>query len=136
MPWFEANTIEPSRSRTRKKNDNCYIEQRNLVVVRKYVGYERYDCKEAVSVMNELYEVLRLYINFFQLTFKLVEKRKVMLVDEDKQIKKSYRRVYDGVKTTYKRVLERDDVDRSAKDKLTAQCEALTRRFYVREYRY
>jgi len=65
LPWFEANGIKPSRSRPNKKNDNCYVEQRNLVVVRKYVGYERYDCLEAVTVMNELYEVLRLYLNFF-----------------------------------------------------------------------
>src|SRR5580700_5901701 len=55
LPWFEANDIEPSRSRPHKKNDNCYVEQRNLVVVRKYVGYERYDCAEAVEAMNKLY---------------------------------------------------------------------------------
>ena len=125
LPWFEANGIDPSRSRPHKKNDNCYVEQRNLVVVRKYVGYERYDCIEAVNVMNELYEVLRLYLNFFQPTFKLVEKRKVVSVDGDRQIKKSYRRVYDGVKTPFKRVLERDDVEKIVKDKLTAQYETL-----------
>ena len=44
LPWFTKHGIEPSRSRPHKKNDNCYVEQRNLVVVRKYVGYERYDC--------------------------------------------------------------------------------------------
>lgn len=71
LPWFKANGIEPTRSRPHKKNDNCYIEQRNLVVVRKYVGYSRYDCLEAVTAMNKLYEVLRLYLNFFQPTYKL-----------------------------------------------------------------
>ncbi len=54
----------------------------NLVVVRKYIGYERYDCIEAVEAMNELYEVLRLYLNFFQPTFKLQGKEKrVKLAD-------------------------------------------------------
>lgn len=126
LPWFKDNHIEPSRSRPHKKNDNCYIEQRNLVVVRKYVGYERYDCIEAVTAMNELYEVLRLYINFFQPTFKLIEKRKVVTkTNGEKQVKKSYRRVYDSVKTPYKRVLDRDDIDQSVKDKLTLQYETL-----------
>jgi hypothetical protein len=126
LPWFKANGIEPSRSRPHKKNDNCYVEQRNLVVVRKYVGYERYDCLEAVTAMNELYESLRLYINFFQPTFKLVEKRKVVTkANGEKQVKKSYRRVYDKVKTPYKRVLDRTDIEQSVKDKLTAQYETL-----------
>jgi hypothetical protein len=126
LPWFKANGIKPSRSRPHKKNDNCYIEQRNLVVVRKYVGYERYDCQQAVDAMNALYKVLRLYINFFQPTFKLVEKRKVVTkADGVKQVKKSYRRVYDGVKTPYRRVLARGDVDQAVKDALTAQYETL-----------
>ena len=126
LPWFKANGIEPSRSRPHKKNDNCYVEQRNLVVVRKYVGYERYDCLEAVTAMNELYESLRLYIKFFQPTFKLVEKRKVVTkANGEKQVKKSYRRVYDKVKTPYKRVLDRTDIEQSVKDKLTAQYETL-----------
>ncbi len=125
LDWFKVNGIKPSRSRPNKKNDNRYVEQRNLVVVRKYVGYERYDCLEAVKVMNELYEVLRLYINFFQPTFKLIEKQKVVTVDGQKQVKKSYRRVYDGVKTPYKRVLARVDIHQEVKDKLTDQYETL-----------
>ncbi|MCL4357542.1 hypothetical protein M1512_01440 [Patescibacteria group bacterium] len=126
LPWFEDNGIESSRSRPNKKNDNCFVEQRNLVVVRKYVGYERYDCKEAVEAMNGLYATLRLYINFFQPTFKLIEKRKVVTKDDgQKQVQKSYRRVYDGVKTPYKRVLDRNDIDKSVKDKLTEQYESL-----------
>lgn len=126
LPWLEAHGIEPSRSRPHKKNDNRFIEQRNLVVVRKYVGYERYDCAEAVAVMNELYAVLRLYLNFFQPTFKLIEKRKIVTkTNGEQQVRKSYRRVYDGVKTPYKRVLARDDIDQSVKDKLAAQYETL-----------
>ena len=85
-----------------------------------------YDCKEAVEAMNGLYATLRLYINFFQPTFKLIEKRKVVTKDDgQKQVQKSYRRVYDGVKTPYKRVLDRNDIDKSVKDKLTEQYESL-----------
>lgn len=133
--WCEANDIHLSRSRPHKKNDNCYVEQRNLVVVRKYVGYERYDCMEAVDAMNELYDVLRLYLNFFQPTFKLIEKRKVVSTNDntdtsnntegERQVTKRYKRIYDDVRTPYQRVLDRADVTEEAKDKLRTQYETL-----------
>ncbi len=55
-----------TRSRIFKKNDNCYVEQKNYSVVRKYVGYFRFDREEELRILKELYENLRLYINFFQ----------------------------------------------------------------------
>lgn len=116
LMWCQRRGIELTRSRPHKKNDNCYVEQRNLVVVRKYVGYERYDCPEAVAAMNELYEQLRLYLNFFQATLKLIEKRKTA---------KHYRRIYDAAQTPYQRVLARADIDQAIKDKLTLQYERL-----------
>lgn len=123
--WCDDNKIELTRSRPSKKNDNCYIEQRNLVVVRKYVGYERYDCKEATEAMNELYEVLRLYLNFFQPTFKLQGKEKRVKTLDGKQVGKPYKRVYDQPQTPYKRVLARKDIDPTVKNQLTVQYESL-----------
>lgn len=117
IAWCRRRRIELTRSRPNKKNDNCFVEQRNLVVVRKYVGYERYDCMKAVGVMNELYEVLRLYLNFFQPTFKLQGK--------EKQPNGRYKRIYDKPKTPYKRVLERKEIDQPTKDRLSAQYETL-----------
>jgi hypothetical protein len=125
VTWAREQDIELTRSRPHKKNDNCYIEQRNLVVVRKYIGYERYDCAEAVEVMNELYEVLRLYLNFFQPTFKLVGKQKRVDPTGGKQTAKPYKRVYDQVRTPYQRVLAREDIGQDIKDRLTAQYETL-----------
>lgn len=125
MTWCQNNGIELTRSRSSKKNDNCYIEQRNLVVVRKYVGYERYDCIEAVEAMNELYETLRLYLNFFQPTFKLQAKTKRIKTTDGKQATKPYRRIYDQPQTPYKRVLAREDISQAVKDKLTKQYESL-----------
>ena len=125
IPWCEAHGIELTRSRPHKKNDNCYVEQRNLVVVRKYVGYERYDCKEAVTVMNELYGVLRLYINFFQPTFKLIGKKQRVKAGDGKQAAKPYQRLYDKVRTPYQRVLDHPDIDQGVKDTLTKQYETL-----------
>ena len=120
--------IELTRSRPHKKNDNCFVEQRNLVVVRKYVGYERYDCQEAVTVMNELYDVLRLYLNFFQPTFQLQGKEKRVTAASGKQAAKPYRRLYDTPKTPYRRVLERADIDQAIKDTLVRQYETLNPR--------
>lgn len=125
IDWARNNNIELTRSRPNKKNDNCYIEQRNLVVVRKYVGYERYDCHEAVKAMNELYEVLRLYINFFQPTFKLVGKEKRIKTADGKQAGKPYKRIYDRVRTPYERILDRNDIDPKVKKLLMEQYETL-----------
>lgn len=123
--WTRQQGIELTRSRPHKSNDNCYIEQRNLVVVRKYVGYERYDCQQAVDAMNELYKVLRLYVNFFQSTYKLIGKEKRVSVADGKQYGKPYKRIYDQVRTPYQRVLDHPDIDQAVKDKLTIQYESL-----------
>ncbi len=125
ITWCKQHRIELTRSRPSKKNDNCYIEQRNLVVVRKYVGYERYDCQEAVQAMNQLYETLRLYLNFFQPSFKLQGKEKRVKTTSGKQVAKPYKRIYDLPKTPYQRVLERKDIAQATKDKLTEQYERL-----------
>ena len=124
LAWCRRKHIELTRSRSSKKNDNCYVEQRNLVVVRKYVGYERYDCQEAVAVMNELYDLLRLYLNYFQPTFKLQQKAK-RVASDGKQYAKPYQRVYDQPQTPYRRVLARGDIAQSIKDALTTQYESL-----------
>ena len=125
IAWCKRRGIVLTRSRPSKKNDNCYVEQRNLVVVRKYVGYERYDCQEAVTAMNEVYTILRLYLNFFQPTFKLQNKEKRVKTRDGKQAAKPYKRIYDKPRTPYKRVLERADIDQATKDKLTVQYESL-----------
>jgi hypothetical protein len=123
--WCDERSIELTRSRAHKCNDNCYVEQRNLVVVRKYIGYERYDCQEAVDAMNELYGVLRLYVNFFQPTHKLIGKEKRVSVADGKQYAKPYKRIYDQVRTPYQRILDYPDIDQDVKDKLMIQYETL-----------
>lgn len=125
IDWCKDNKIDLSRSRPSKKNDNRYVEQRNRVVVRKYIGYERYDCMQAVAVMNELYEELRLYVNFFQPTYKLIGKEKRVLKADGAQAAKPYKRIYDQIRTPYQRVLDREDVADEVKQKLSKQYETL-----------
>jgi hypothetical protein len=63
-----------TRSRPYRKNDTCYVEQKNWSIVRRFVGYGRYDSQEACDVLNELYALLRDYNNFFMPSQKLKEK--------------------------------------------------------------
>ena len=97
LKFCEENGITFTRSRRYKKNDNCFVEQKNYSVVRRYVGYYRYDTAEEMKVMNELYRYLEVYRNFFQPVMKLKEKVRV----GSKVMKR-----YDEARTPYRRLLE------------------------------
>ncbi|MDR0875636.1 MAG: transposase [Clostridiales Family XIII bacterium] len=99
-----------TRSRPYQKNDGCYVEQKNWSVVRKEIGYDRYEGKEAADLMNEYYGCLRLLTNFFMPTLKL----KSRIRDGTKVYK-----TYEDTKTPYARVLESDDIPQENKDALT-----------------
>ena len=66
-------------------------------MVRRLVGYDRYTSQAALGDLNRAYNVLRLYINFFQPVMKLVSKRR-----HGARVHK----VYDTAKTPYQRLLE------------------------------
>lgn len=72
--YCEAEGVTFTRSRPYRKNDSCFVEQRNYTAVRRNVGYMRYDTEEELDILNRLYSVLCPYINFFLPTMKLVEK--------------------------------------------------------------
>ncbi len=86
-----------TRSRACKKNDSCHVEQKNGNVVRRLVGYDRYTSKAAYQCLERLYYDVRLYINFFQPTMKLVSKTR-----HGAKVNK----VYDTARTPYQRLLE------------------------------
>jgi hypothetical protein len=64
--YCSENKITFTRGRKYKKNDSCYVEQKNYSIVRQFVGYMRYDTEEELIVLNKLYSLLRLYTNYFQ----------------------------------------------------------------------
>ena len=72
--WCNELGIEFTRSRAYRKNDQAWIEQKNGAVVRRFVGYDRYSGPVAGQTMAHLYGAVRLYVNYFQPSFKLVEK--------------------------------------------------------------
>ena len=95
-----------TRSRPYQKNDQAHVEQKNWSVVRHTVGYDRWETEQELALLERIYDDLRLYINFFQPSFKLIAKERI----GNKTSKR-----YDTAKTPYQRVLERQDISLEAK---------------------
>ena len=74
--YCEVNRIEFTRCRPYRKNDQAYVEQKNGAVVRRLVGYRRLAGLAAARELARLYASARLFVNFFQPSFKLLEKRR------------------------------------------------------------
>ena len=98
-----------TRSRPYQKNDQAHVEQKNWSVVRHTVGYDRWETEQELTLLECIYHDLRLYINFFQPSFKLIAKERI----GNRTIKR-----YDPAKTPYQRVLERKDISLQAKAQL------------------
>jgi hypothetical protein len=69
-----GQTVQFTRSRPYKKDDNAHVEQKNWTHVRKLVGWDRYDTPAALAALNALYADLRIFQNLFQPSMKLVRK--------------------------------------------------------------
>ena len=76
VPCCRSKKIEVARSRAYKKNDQAFVEQKNGAVVRRLDGYGHFDGAETARIMTRLYAAARLYMTFFQPSFKLKEKRR------------------------------------------------------------
>lgn len=99
-----------TRSRPYKKNDNCYVEQKNLTHVRELFGYERFADEALVALMNEIYTFYWNPLqNFFLPTFKLKEKVRI-----GARIKKTY----DPPKTPFQRLMESEHLTEKQKYEL------------------
>lgn len=107
--WCKSEEICFTRSRPYKKNDNCHVEQKNWHVVRRNIGYGRYEGLEATHAMNDYYSLHRLYSNFFLPQTKLIDK-----IREGGRIRKKY----DPPKTPYRRVLESNHIPQETKTRL------------------
>jgi hypothetical protein len=112
LRFCSEEKITFTRTRSYRKNDNCFVEQKNYSVVRRAVGYYRYDTEEELRILNELYGYLRLYTNFFQPVMKLMEKTRI-----GSRVKKKY----DKPRTPYQRVIESPHVPEDRKEQLRKQ---------------
>jgi hypothetical protein len=115
--WCMARKVKLTRSRPNRKNDNCFVEERNGHVVRRWVGYSRLDAREVVDALNAVYDVLTPYLNHFVASRRIVSKERV---GAQWKVKRE-----PMAKTPYQRVLERNDVDEKVKMKLRNMHETL-----------
>ncbi len=114
--YCQDEQITFTRSRPYRKNDNCYVEQKNNSIVRHIAGYYRYDTPEQIELLRRLYRVARLYTNFFLPVMKLKEK-----VRNGSKLT----RRYDEPQTPYRRVLVHPQISEHIKISLTRQYESL-----------
>jgi hypothetical protein len=96
LAYCTEQQITFTRGRTAKKNDQCFVEQKNGSVVRALVGYDRFEGEQAYRQLAELYRAVRLYVNFFQPSLKLRSKQR-----DGAHV----RRQYEPAQTPFQRVL-------------------------------
>ena len=116
--WCWSATVATSRAPARiaRTTTTSRAEQKNFDVVRKHVGYARYDTPEAVALLNELYDRLRLMVNYVRPCAKLIEKTR-----DGARV----RRRYDRPHTPCQRVLACEQVPEAVKQRLREQFAAI-----------
>jgi hypothetical protein len=116
LAYCEQAHITFTRGRPYLKNDQCYVEQKNGAIVRQVVGYDRLVGEHAYRQLTELYRALRLYVNCFQPSMKLLSKQR-----EGKKV----RYVYDPAKTPLQRLLQSGVLSVQKHQELTEVAQAL-----------
>lgn len=115
--WKETvKGVHLSRSRPYHSNDNPFVEQRNGHPIRVYLGYDRLDTVAHTRVVNQLYDKLWLYLNFFQPVMRVAEKT---VIAEDGQRTKIRRR-YDAARPPFDRVCATEAISHERRAQLTA----------------
>ncbi|SFU25868.1 integrase catalytic domain-containing protein [Paraburkholderia aspalathi] len=116
LDYCKGRGLVQTRSRAYKKNDQAWVEQKNGSVVRRLVGYGRLSGADARNALAQLYASSRLYINFFQPSFKLKSKTR-----DGARV----HRVYFAPATPCDRLLAHDSGEPATKENLKAQFKSL-----------
>lgn len=106
--WCQQEQITFTRSRPYQKQDTCHVEQKNWSVVRRLVGYARFE-RSALSALDQVYALADDYVNFCQPVLKLREKTR----DGARVTKR-----YDQAQTPYRRLLATGVLTESATARL------------------
>lgn len=110
--YCKQEEITFTRGRSGNKNDACFVEQKNYSIVRRAVGYARYDTSAQLGQLNALYQHLRLYTNYFQPVMKLIKKERI-----GAKVKKTY----DRPQTPYQRLLAAKTTSNAIRARLSAE---------------
>lgn len=124
--WCDAAGIVFTRSRPYRKNDQAHVEQKNGAVVRRMVGYRRLEGLEAAQTLARLYKSMRLFVNFFQPSFKLAQTHR-----EGAHVRKRYH----PPRTAHQRLVADPRVPACVKAQLEAMHAALDPVRLLREIR-
>jgi len=116
--WCRENNIQFTRGRPYRKNDNCFVEQKNGDVVRKTVGYARFEGEKAQKALAEVYQYLNPLLNYWYPTLRLIAKEKLA--------SGRYKKIYEKVaKTPCQRLLESTHITEACKDELRRRAASL-----------
>jgi Integrase core domain len=102
--WLQARDIEQTRSRPYQKNDQAHVESKNNHVVRKHAFYWRYDTAQELELLNQLWRLVSLRLNFFTPTKKPVGYTTTTTNGRKK-------RIYDKPKTPWQRLQTSEVLD-------------------------
>lgn len=116
VAWCNARNVTFTRSRAYRKNDQAHVEEKNGSIVRRLVGYDRFEGNTACKCLAQQYYVARLYINFFQPSMKLISKTR-------RGAKVSKR--YDKARTPFERILASASVPKKIKKKLKGEYDSM-----------
>ncbi len=111
LDFCREHKIELTRGRPCRKNDQAWVEQKNGAVVRRMVGYGRLEGVAAAESLARLYASTRLFVNFFQPSFKLLKKERI-----GARVRKQYARP----ETPCARLLASPDILEAPKERLRA----------------
>jgi hypothetical protein len=111
LAWCYREGVSFTRGRSYRKNDQAYVEQKNWQAVRRLVGYDRLESKEALNLLQKLYSCIRLQANFFRPVRKLVGKQRT----GSRLVKH-----YDEPRTPYQRLLASGTLSEDEKADLQA----------------
>ena len=97
--YCDEHKIDFTRCRPYKKNDQCYVEQKNWTVVRQHIGYARYEGAGECQLLQSAHRWLRRHVNYFQPSVKLLSK------ERDKGSEARVHKHYDRAQTPYQRLI-------------------------------
>jgi len=118
LEWCIQNNVKFTRGRPYRKNDNCFVEQKNYDVVRKTVGYARFEGEKAFNALADVYRFLNPLLNYWYPTMRLIAKEKLP--------SGKYKKIYEkDPKPPYKRLLESPDLSEECKAELRRRASLL-----------